>query len=160
MAPCGINTFVGDMVTLEVSLLVSVMKTPPAGAALVKVTGNGTVSPGANAVLAGTMMSLTTVTLAVVLAIPGALAVIVAEPGPTPVTGTGTLVAPAPNVTVAGTVATAVLLELRLMVKPLGGAGDDRFSVMFCVPLPLIVRLAGEKLMVGALTVTVPVPGV
>lgn len=160
MDPCGINTFVGDTVTLEVSLLVSVMKTPPAGAALVKVTGNGTVSPGATVVLAGTMMSLTTVTLAVVLAIPGALAVMVAEPGPTPVTGTGTLVAPAANVTVAGTVATAVLLELRLMVKPLGGAGDDRFRVMFWVPVPLIVRVAGEKLMAGALTITAPVPDV
>ena len=40
------NTFAGDTVTFEGSLLVSEMKTPPAGAALVKVTGNGTVSPG------------------------------------------------------------------------------------------------------------------
>ena len=54
-------------------------------------------------------------------------------PGATPVTGTLTLVAPAEKVTVEGTMATAVLAELRLTVKPLAGAGPDRLSVTFVV---------------------------
>ena len=53
--------------------------------------------------------------------------------------------------TVAGTVATLVLLELRLMVRPPAGAGADRFKVRFCVAVPVMVRLVGEKL---ALAVT------
>ena len=58
---------------------------------------------------------------------PGVTAVIVAEPAPTPVTGTFTLVAPAANVTLPGTVAAPVLFELRLAVNP-AGAGPDRPS--------------------------------
>ncbi len=94
-----------------------------------------------------------TVTLAVALAMFGALAVIVTAPAATPVTGTDTLVVPVPKLTVAGTVATVVSLELRFTVSP-AGAGADRFSVRFCVALPLIVRLPGEKLIVvgGAAT--------
>ena len=147
--PCGMKMFAGDTVTFEGSLLVSVMKTPPAGAGLTKVTGNGAESPGATVVLAGTMMSLRTVTLAVALAMPGALAVIVAEPGPTPVTGTGTLVAPAANVTVGGTLATAVLLELRLTVKPPAAAGPDRFSVRLPIPPTVIDKGDPVKLIVS-----------
>ena len=55
----------------------------------------------------------------------------VAEPGATPVTGTVTLVVPARKVTDAGTVATPVLSEIKLMVCPPAGAGADRFSVRF-----------------------------
>ncbi len=51
------------------------------------------------------------------------LAWIVAVPGWTPVTGTMTLVAVGANVTLAGTVATLVSLELRLTVKPPVGVG-------------------------------------
>jgi hypothetical protein len=42
-----------------------------------------------------------------------------------------------------------VLLELRLIVRPLAGAGDDRFNVRFCVAMPVIVKLAGKKLNVA-----------
>jgi hypothetical protein len=49
------------------------------------------------------------------------------------------------NVTVAGTVATAVLLELKLTVNPPAGAGPDRVSVRFCGIVPLIVSVDGEK---------------
>jgi hypothetical protein len=84
---------------------------------------------------------------------PDALAVIVAEPSATPVTGTGTLVAPATKFTLAGTVAAAVLLELRLTVKPPAGAGVVRFNVRFPVVPAVIVRLPGVKLS-GAGTVT------
>ena len=71
-------------------------------------------------------------------------------PGPTGVTGTFTLVMLAMNVAVAGTVATAVLLELKLTVSPPAGAGDDRLRNICCVPLPVMVRVPGEKTIVSA----------
>jgi hypothetical protein len=87
-----------------------------------------------------------TVTLAVVSAMAGrALACIVATPAVTPVTGTIALVAFATKVIVEGTVATAGMLELKLRIKPPGGAGADKFNVRFCVAPPSIERLAGEK---------------
>ena len=55
-----------------------------------------------------------------------ALAWITAEPIDTDVTGTLAVVAPAANVTVAGTVATAVLLELVFTVSPPAGAAAER----------------------------------
>jgi len=76
-----------------------------------------------------------------------ALAVIVTDPATTPVTGTGTLVPPAGKLTVAGTLATAGLLEFRSTVSAVT-AGSERFSVRFCVAGALIVRLAGQKLIV------------
>src|ERR1017187_4554856 len=81
-----------------------------------------------------------TVTLAVALAMFGALAVMVTAPAATPVTSTDTPVVPVPKLTVAGTVGTAALLELRLTTSP-AGAGADRFSVRFCAAAPFMVRL-------------------
>jgi hypothetical protein len=52
-APCGMKMFSGATVTFEGSLLVSVMNTPPDGAAVTNVTGNGADSPGATVTLAG-----------------------------------------------------------------------------------------------------------
>jgi hypothetical protein len=77
-------------------------------------------------------------------------------------TATVAVVAPAAIVAVgAPTVATLVLLELTLKVNPPAGAGLESVSVRFCVEVPLIVRLGGEKLTVVAVwTVTVPVPDV
>jgi len=74
---------------------------------------------------------------------------ITAEPGAMPVTCTFTLVAFAGKFTVAGTVAAAVLLELRLTVTPAAGAGAERFSARFCEVAPVIVRFCGEKLSVA-----------
>ena len=68
-------------------------------------------------------------------------AVMLEVPAATPVTGTATEVAPARMVTVAGTVAAAVLLESRLMTTPPVGAGTERFSVRFWVALPTMVTL-------------------
>jgi hypothetical protein len=76
------------------------------------------------------------------------LAVIVADPAATAVTGTVTLVAPVAKLTVAGTVATLALLLLSVTAST-AGAGKDKFSCRFCVPVPLMVRLAGEKLIVA-----------
>ncbi len=78
--------------------------------------------------LTETPFSERTVTLLVALPKPGVLAVIVTDPAAIPVTDTLTLPQPVAQVTVAGTVATLVLLELRLTVSPPAGPGD-RFSV-------------------------------
>jgi hypothetical protein len=137
-------------VTFEVSLLVSVTVTPPAGAGAGKSIASTADCPNVTVVLAGRRMAAddVMVTPAVALEILVALAVIVADPAATPVTGTATLVVFAPKLTVGGALATPALLELRLIVNPPPGAGADRISVRFCVAVPVIVRLAGEKLMV------------
>jgi hypothetical protein len=87
-----------------------------------------------------------TLTPAVALPKPVALAVIVADPEDTPVTGTATLVAPTPKVTVDGTEATPGLLEVKVTVTPL--ATVDANSVNVCVTAPLRDMLDGEKLRV------------
>jgi len=97
----------------------------------------------------GTVTVTVTVTVAVALAMFAALAVMVTDPAATPVTGTDRVVAPVPKLIAAGTVATAVLLELRPTTSP-AGAGADRFRVRLWVTVPAIVRLPGEKLMVVA----------
>jgi hypothetical protein len=153
VTPSGMRRFEGHAIAIEGSLLASVMNAPPAGAAVPKVTGKLTVSPGAKVTFPGRRIppaaGCVTVTLAVALAMFGALAVMVTAPAATPVTSTDTPVVPVPKLTVAGTVATAALLELRLTTSP-AGAGADRFSVRFCVAVPLMVRLPGQKLIVMA----------
>ena len=100
-----------------------------------------------------------TVTVAVVSGILGPLACITVVPELIPVTGTATLVAFAEKVTVAGTVATDVLVELSEMVKPRLGAGPDKVRVRFCVPVPEMLSVGGEKLR-EAVTATLPVEDV
>ena len=161
--PCEIIIFAGDTVTFVGSLLTSEMNTPPAGAAVPKVTGKFSVSPGINVIAAGRIIGagLKTVMVAVALARLGPLAVIVAEPVPIAVTGTLTLILFAGMVTVGGTVATPGLLELRLIVCPPAGAAADKLSVRFCVVPAVIVALAGEKLSAASeVTCTCPMPGV
>ena len=116
--PCEKKIFAGDIVTFEVSLLVRFTKAPPDGAGAARVTGKFAVSPGASVTLAGKIIGAApvTVTLAAAEVKPAALAVIVAEPGATPVTGTLAVVALWLTVTLAGTVATPGLLELRFTV--------------------------------------------
>ena len=160
VAPAAIDTLAGT-VTLDGSLLIRVTLIPPAGAGVDKVTANGADCPSPTAVVAGTLMVGTacTVTVAVTLVMPAAEAVIVTgPPTATPVTGTGTLVVPAANVTVAGTVALLVSLELRLTVKPPAGACPPaRFSVRF--PVVPTVTVSGDPVKFNvADTVTVPVP--
>lgn len=156
VAPCGMETLAGHTVAMEGLLLASVMETPPAGATAANVTGKLTEPPAAIVTVAGTTMPpdvdivWVAVTLAVALAMFGALAVIVTSPAPTPVTGTDALVLPAAKLTVAGTVATVGSVELRLAVSG-AAAGAERFSVRFCVVPSLTVRLPGQKLIVVAL---------
>ena len=88
--PSAMKTLAVDIVTLEVSLLPSATVTPPVGAAVPKVTGNGTDWFGASVTLDGRPMVpvLSTVTFAVVSGMYGvAPAWITAVPGPIAVTG-------------------------------------------------------------------------
>jgi hypothetical protein len=146
-------------VAVEVSLLTSETVTPPAGAGADKVICRGaawftpTVTPVGSTI--DPVADCATVTLAVAPVVFAALAVIVAVPDDTPETGTERLVLPWPKFTNGGTVATAALLELRLTKSP--GTGGERFKVRFCVAIPLIVRLAGEKLSVAVAVVPPPV---
>ena len=157
VCPAGMVTLTGEIVTLLLSLLDSVTVTPPDGAAVPNVIGNATDWLGPTAMLEGSVIvpGATTVMLAVVSATLGKkLAWRVVVPGATPVTVTVALVALAAMVTVAGTVATPVLLELRFITTPPAGAGADKFSVRFWVAVPVMVAVAGEKLAV-AVTCTV-----
>jgi hypothetical protein len=151
--PSDTKSVDGNTVAIEGLLVARVMNTPPAGAAVPNPTGKFTVSPGATVALAGRTIpgtaGIVTVTVAVALAMLGALAVIDTSPAPTPVTGTDTVVAPVPKLTAAGTVATVGSLEVRVTASP-AGAGAERLSVRFCVVLSLTVRLPGQKLIVVA----------
>lgn len=147
-APAGTNT-VGVIVTSP-ALLVNVTVTPPAGAATDSVTGNGAGWFGASCTFEGRITAppgfvLVTVTVAVPFVTFAALAVIVAEPAATPVTGTETLVAPAPIVTAEGAVATAGFDELSVTVTAVGDAAD-MLNVVLCTAVPVIEILWGEKL--------------
>jgi hypothetical protein len=102
---------------------------------------------------------LETVTFAVADTRLAPLARITVDPGATPVTGTVVVVAEGANTAVAGTVATPVLSEARLTIKPPAGAGADNVSVRFLVVVPGMVRLVGEKRSV-AFTCTACVAGV
>jgi hypothetical protein len=108
-------TLPGDTVTFEGSLLANVTVTPLVDAGEGSVTGNGTDRPRPTVTLDGRMMGteLTTATFAILSGAPATLAWMVANPGATPVTGTITLLVNAAKLTLAGTVAIVVSLELR-----------------------------------------------
>src|SRR6185436_438547 len=108
VAPCGMTTLAGVTVTFEVSLLARVTVTPPAGAGADSTTTKAADWPRLTGVLAGALIAPVTFTVAVAVAgkfTTVALAVITADPGASPVTGTGTLAASGAKLTVAGTVA-------------------------------------------------------
>jgi len=130
------------MVTIEVSeLLRVIVKGDGAGAD--KDTDSGADPPSVTGVLEGntTLPALWTVAVAVTSGMNGVrLAWITAVPKATAVTGTDALIAEGAKVTVAGTVATEAADELKFTVSPPLGAGDDRFSVTFCVCVPRMVN--------------------
>src|SRR3954470_17724817 len=94
-----------------------------------------------------------TVRVAAASAIFTPLAYNTVDPSVRAFTGTLTVVAPAGNATEAGTLATSVLLELRLTGRAPAGAAPESVSVMFCEPNALNVMLACGHVTV-ALTVT------
>jgi len=85
--------------------------------------------------------------------------VIVVVPADIAATATDTLVAPAVKLTVRGTVALLVSLEFRLTVKP---PACPLVSVKVRFPTVPVTIDGGDpvKAIVGAATVTVPVPDV
>ena len=88
-----------------------------------------------------------TVTLAVISEIFGkALACMIAAPPPMPLTGRLTVVLFARRVTVWGTDATPVLLELTFITRSFG-SGEDRMRNNCCVAFAASVKLDGEKVM-------------
>ena len=100
-----------------------------------------------------------TLTAAVALEMPLALAVMVADPDPVEVTGTDVPAALAAKATLDGTVATPELLELTFTIRPPDGAGAFKVSVRFWVPGALKVKLAGENdIVVGPLPEPLPEP--
>jgi hypothetical protein len=127
------------MVTFPGSPLSSVTVTPAAGAGADSVTGKDTAWPGATVTFAGRLIvpGLLTVTVAVAPEILGeaAVAVIVAVPAATPCTKKlGLVVALAAIVTLAGTVAIAVLLDASVMGRPPVGAGAERIKLILWSP--------------------------
>ena len=153
VCPAAMLTVPGVMVTFEVSLLLNVTVTPPVGAGVPNVTAKAADCVGLTVTFVGRLIvpGATTVTLAVVSAILGVeLAWMVVVPGATPVTATVAVVPLAAMFTVAGTVAAAVLLELRLIVTPPAGAGADSVKVRFCVAVPVMLRGLGDNVAVAA----------
>ena len=114
------------------------------------VFGAMVIEPG---MMKSTAAPAVTVAFAVASAMPGKLARITLDPAATPVTGTLALKAPVTMVTVAGTMAAAVLEEFRVNVRPGAGAAADSVRVKFCVAVPVIVMEAGLRL-IEAVTVT------
>jgi hypothetical protein len=153
VCPAAISTEAGVMLTLVGSLLVKATVTPPVGAGADKLIGNGTVCPRPTEMFEGRLIppDTVTVTFAVAPVTPGVLvlAVMVAEPVEFPVIGTVTLVAGAVIVTDAGTLATAALLEDRLMISPPAGGAPVKVNVKFWVPPTPTLRLVGAKLMLA-----------
>jgi hypothetical protein len=118
-----------------------------AGAGTDKVTGKEADWFGPTVMFDGRVIApKITVTPAVAVPTSRPVAVIVAGPAVTPVTGTLTLVAVAGITTLSGTVATLLLEETRLTVTLLG-AGAERISVRVPGDPPAAtVTDGGEKL--------------
>jgi hypothetical protein len=143
-------TLDGVIVSLDGSLLDKLMKMKPA-AGCAKLTFSGidfptlTVTPEAKIISAVCL----TLTFAVVSGrLLGVLewAVMDADPTDTPVTGTVTLVPFGGKTTLEGTVATPVLLEVMLTVRPPDGPWPpERLSVRFPVAVTPTVRFDGVK---------------
>ena len=144
VCPCEMNADPDTNCALLVSPLVSVKVTPPAGAGCARLTFKVVCDPGATLREAGSVIAPCTLTFAVASGMFGRLlACITAEPGLTAVMVTVVVLLPDANVAVGGTVATPVLLELRLTETPPAGAAAESVSVTFCVPAPFMVMVPG-----------------
>ena len=160
--PAAMVTLAVESVTLLVSLLASAMVTG-ATAGDDRVTGKLAVWPNPTLPLAGKLIApvIETVTFVLAFAMPGAtaVAVMVAEPAATAVSNTLTVDTFAGKLTLPGTVTALVLPEVRFTVRPLEGAGAERFSATFCAVIPPIVTVGDAKLIV-AVTFTGPLAAV
>ena len=158
MEPAGTTTVLGETVARDVLLLTSEIVTPPGGALTDNTTCAGRDCPSPTVPTVGMLMDPKTMTVTVAFApltlSEAGVAPIVAVPGATPVTGTFTVVAPSGIVTLAGTVAVAVAVELRFTTRPPAGAGAETLRARFCVPPAPTVIEVGEKFRLAE-TVTV-----
>jgi hypothetical protein len=149
VAPPAMNTLAGAMVAVVRSLLLKFTVTPAPGAAGDKLIGNGADVFGPTDTFVGRLRvpaaRTFTITLAGVTfgALP--LAVMVVDPDATANTGTLIVLEFGPKETDCGTVAAAGFDEIRLTVKPLAGAGEDRFNGTFIeVPAFAIIGDGGK----------------
>ncbi len=147
VAPAAKYKVAGAIAAFAGSLLDRLTNTPPAGAGPASFTAKSVLAPVPNVTLPGRIIAVdpTTVTVALALVRPGVPAVMFAEPGPTPVTGTFAVVALPGTVTEGGTDATPALSELTLMVWPPAGAGEGTVKVRFCVVVAFSVRAPGDS---------------
>jgi hypothetical protein len=143
--PAGTNTLLGVIVTVDGSLLLKLITTPPAGAGVPNVTGNAADCPNPTDTLPDSVIvpGATTVKLtASSKMFGGAPTWIVVEPADNPVTGTTTLLALAGIITLPGTLATAALSELTVNVST-DGTGAPSPSIRLNVVPRWMVSLAG-----------------
>jgi hypothetical protein len=144
VCPAGIVILAVEIVTFEVSPLDRLI-VMSAAAGLERLTAKVAWAPNPTVGLDGRVMLSGAVTTTLVVAaatvVATGVAVIVVGPGATDVIGTFTVVAPAAIVTLAGTVATPVLLDVRFTLRPLAGAADVIFKATFCVLTPVIVTV-------------------
>jgi hypothetical protein len=134
-------TVAGEIASTVGAPLLRLTVRPPLGAGAVRVIGKATVWPKPTGVL-GRVMEPRSVTVtpreAEFIFGVGVLAVIVGEPGATPVMVTLALVVPPLMVTRLGTVAAPVLDE-RFTGRPPVGAGAERFKETFTFsPVPTV----------------------
>ena len=151
-----------EIVTFEVSPLARLMVIS-AGAGLERLTANVAEVPNPTLGLEGSVMLsgpvTTTLVVAAATVVGTGVAVIVEGPGATEVINTFAEVAPAAIVTLAGTVATPVLLDVRFTLRPPAGAADEMFNATFCVFTPVIVTV-GEANVSVVVTFTAALPDV
>ena len=131
VAPAGMNTPAGLTRIVVVLLLVKVSVTPPEGAGVPSLTGNGTVWPKGT-VTTGSVIDpgAITVTSNARSAIPAALIWITVDPAAAPVIGTIALVPLAGIVALDGTPATVGLSDRSARLNA-AGVGAEMTSVMF-----------------------------
>ena len=154
-------TLDGDIVTFEVSLLTSAMVTPPKGAPVTRLTGNGTDWPGPTVTFESSVMAPTmaTVTLAVPVLYPGAPARMVVEPITAPVAVNVPVVAPAANATVAGWKVTNPSGSESVTDTPPVGAGLLSVRVPLTVRVSPMVPADSFTVIAGVVTLTWANPG-
>src|ERR1039457_3784612 len=155
-------TLDGDIVIFEVSLLASAMVTPPKGAPVTKLTGNGTDWPGPTVTFESSVMapSMPTVTLAMPVLYPGAPARMVVEPMTAPVAVKVPVVAPAANATVAGWKVTNPARSVTVPDTPPGGAGALSVRVPLTVRVSPMIPPDSATVTAGDVTLTWANPGV
>jgi hypothetical protein len=157
----GMKTSLGVMMTFEGSLLASVTVTPPKGAPVAKLTGNGADWFGPTVTPAGSTIcpDVPTPTFTVPVLYPGELAAIVADPTATPVRVKPPVVLPPEIGTLTGctlTMPPGVAVSVTIKLE---GAGVLRVMTPFIVLVSPTTAESSVTVISGKDTFTVAVPG-